>query len=36
MLLSHRMNDIRVGTLVGTDEFGNKYYENKDHFYGNA
>ncbi len=23
-----------VGTLVGTDQSGNRYYENKEHFYG--
>ena len=29
-----RLGDIRVGTLVGTDSFGNKYYENNDYFFG--
>jgi len=33
---SSRMNDIRVGSLVGTDKFGNKYYENKSHFFGES
>ncbi len=31
-----RSNDIRaiVGTLVGTDQSGNRYYENKEHYFG--
>lgn len=29
-----RLRDLRAGALVGTDEFGNKYYENKDYFFG--
>ena len=29
-----RMRDLRAGTLVGTDSFGNEYFENKDHIYG--
>ncbi|KAL5469310.1 hypothetical protein EMCRGX_G030556 [Ephydatia muelleri] len=29
-----KLGDIRVGTLVGTDSFGNKYYENNDYFFG--
>ncbi|GAB6033477.1 hypothetical protein CHUAL_013362 [Chamberlinius hualienensis] len=30
----YRNDDLRIGTLVGTDKFGNKYYENKEFFYG--
>lgn len=26
------MDDLKIGTLVGTDEFGNKYYENPNYF----
>ena len=29
-----RLGDIRPGTLVGVDKFGNKYYENKQYFFG--
>ncbi|XP_050314220.1 probable NADH dehydrogenase [ubiquinone] 1 alpha subcomplex subunit 12 [Anthonomus grandis grandis] len=29
-----RMDSLRPGTLVGTDKYGNKYYENKAYFYG--
>jgi hypothetical protein len=32
--LRHRMNDLRSGALVGTDKFGNEYYENNEHIYG--
>lgn len=28
------MRDLRAGTLIGTDSFGNEYYENMDHIYG--
>ncbi|XP_002410063.4 NADH dehydrogenase [ubiquinone] 1 alpha subcomplex subunit 12 [Ixodes scapularis] len=31
---SFRMDDLRMGTLVGTDKVGNKYYENNRFFYG--
>ncbi|XP_066255793.1 probable NADH dehydrogenase [ubiquinone] 1 alpha subcomplex subunit 12 [Euwallacea similis] len=30
----YRMDSLRPGTLVGTDKYGNKYYENKMYFYG--
>ncbi|XP_067127204.1 probable NADH dehydrogenase [ubiquinone] 1 alpha subcomplex subunit 12 [Centruroides vittatus] len=30
----YRMDDAKVGTLVGEDKYGNKYYENKLYFYG--
>ncbi|XP_070559484.1 NADH dehydrogenase [ubiquinone] 1 alpha subcomplex subunit 12-like [Ptychodera flava] len=26
--------DLRIGTLVGIDKYGNKYYENKEYFIG--
>lgn len=26
------MDDLKIGTLVGTDQFGNKYYENPYYF----
>ncbi|KJE97560.1 hypothetical protein CAOG_07397 [Capsaspora owczarzaki ATCC 30864] len=29
-----RESDIRGGTLVGEDQFGNKYYERPDHVFG--
>ncbi|KAM7328087.1 NADH dehydrogenase [ubiquinone] 1 alpha subcomplex subunit 12 [Alexandromys fortis] len=29
-----RANDIRVGTLVGEDKYGNKYYEDNKQFFG--
>lgn len=28
------MDNLRPGTLVGTDKYGNKYYENPHYFYG--
>lgn len=28
------MDSLRPGTLVGTDKYGNQYYENKIYFYG--
>ncbi|CAH0549445.1 unnamed protein product [Brassicogethes aeneus] len=30
----YRMDSVRMGTCVGTDKYGNKYYENKSYFYG--
>ncbi|XP_050502112.1 probable NADH dehydrogenase [ubiquinone] 1 alpha subcomplex subunit 12 [Diabrotica virgifera virgifera] len=30
----YRMDNLRPGTLVGTDKYGNKYYENPHYFYG--
>nr|CAH7723393.1 unnamed protein product [Callosobruchus chinensis] len=30
----YRMDSLRPGTLVGTDKYGNKYYENPRYFYG--
>ncbi|KAJ6649271.1 putative NADH dehydrogenase [ubiquinone] 1 alpha subcomplex subunit 12 [Pseudolycoriella hygida] len=30
----YRTDDLKVGTLVGTDKYGNKYYENPYYFYG--
>ncbi|KAM9671512.1 NADH dehydrogenase [ubiquinone] 1 alpha subcomplex subunit 12 isoform 2-T2 [Trichechus inunguis] len=29
-----RTNDVRVGTLVGEDKYGNKYYEDNKQFFG--
>lgn len=28
-----RVNDIKTGTLIGTDKYGNKYYEDKKHYF---
>ncbi|KAK7792921.1 hypothetical protein R5R35_007999 [Gryllus longicercus] len=30
----YRMDDAKVGTLIGEDKYGNKYFENKMYFYG--
>uniref|UniRef100_A0A8C0UTQ9 NADH dehydrogenase [ubiquinone] 1 alpha subcomplex subunit 12 n=1 Tax=Cyanistes caeruleus TaxID=156563 RepID=A0A8C0UTQ9_CYACU len=29
-----RVNDLKTGNLVGTDKYGNKYYEDKRNFFG--
>ncbi|KAM9169885.1 NADH dehydrogenase [ubiquinone] 1 alpha subcomplex subunit 12 [Pangshura tecta] len=29
-----RVSDLKIGTLVGVDKYGNKYYENKKNFFG--
>jgi NADH:ubiquinone oxidoreductase subunit len=29
-----RQDDLKVGTLVGEDKYGNRYYENNMYFYG--
>lgn len=29
-----RINEVRLGSVVGKDEFGNQYFENKQYFYG--
>ncbi|XP_026473701.1 NADH dehydrogenase [ubiquinone] 1 alpha subcomplex subunit 12 [Ctenocephalides felis] len=29
-----RTDDLKLGTLVGEDKYGNKYYENNEYFYG--
>lgn len=31
----YRHDELKIGTLVGTDEMGNRYYENNTYFYGN-
>ncbi|KAL6084398.1 hypothetical protein STEG23_011221 [Scotinomys teguina] len=31
-----RANDIRLGTLVGEDKYGNKYYEDNKQFFGSS
>lgn len=28
------MDELKIGNLVGTDKYGNKYYENPRFFYG--
>lgn len=30
----YRTDDLKTGTLVGEDKYGNKYYENNQYFYG--
>jgi len=30
----YRFDDLKIGKLVGTDKYGNKYYENNYYFYG--
>ncbi|KAF2894823.1 hypothetical protein ILUMI_11346 [Ignelater luminosus] len=30
----YRMDELKLGTLIGTDKYGNKYYENPRFFYG--
>lgn len=30
----HRVNDLKTGTLIGIDKYGNKYYEDKRNFFG--
>uniref|UniRef100_A0A336MVB2 NADH dehydrogenase [ubiquinone] 1 alpha subcomplex subunit 12 n=1 Tax=Culicoides sonorensis TaxID=179676 RepID=A0A336MVB2_CULSO len=30
----YRMDDVKTGRLVGTDKYGNKYYEDPANFYG--
>ncbi|XP_067624907.1 probable NADH dehydrogenase [ubiquinone] 1 alpha subcomplex subunit 12 [Eurosta solidaginis] len=30
----YRYDDLKLGTLVGTDKYGNRYYENPYYFYG--
>ncbi|XP_003706384.1 NADH dehydrogenase (ubiquinone) B17.2 subunit [Megachile rotundata] len=30
----YRMDELKSGTLVGEDKYGNKYYENNSYFYG--
>ena len=30
----YRIDELKSGTLVGEDKYGNKYYENKSYFYG--
>uniref|UniRef100_A0A7R9DFT8 NADH dehydrogenase [ubiquinone] 1 alpha subcomplex subunit 12 n=1 Tax=Timema poppense TaxID=170557 RepID=A0A7R9DFT8_TIMPO len=31
---SFRQDDVKIGTLIGKDKYGNKYYENNMYFYG--
>lgn len=32
--MPYRFDDLKIGTLVGADKYGNKYYENPYYFYG--
>ncbi|XP_043092649.1 NADH dehydrogenase [ubiquinone] 1 alpha subcomplex subunit 12 [Puntigrus tetrazona] len=34
LLQLFRVSDIKTGTLVGIDKYGNKYYEDKRYFFG--
>lgn len=34
VLVIYRVNDLKTGTLVGTDKYGNKYYEDTRNFFG--
>ena len=34
ILYSLRINEVRLGSIVGKDEFGNQYFENRQYFYG--
>uniref|UniRef100_A0A8C4S1U9 NADH dehydrogenase [ubiquinone] 1 alpha subcomplex subunit 12 n=2 Tax=Erpetoichthys calabaricus TaxID=27687 RepID=A0A8C4S1U9_ERPCA len=34
LLQFFRVNDLKTGALVGTDKYGNKYYEDKYYFFG--
>lgn len=34
VLIIHRVNDLKTGNLIGTDKYGNKYYEDKRNFFG--
>lgn len=33
-MILFRHDELKIGTLVGTDKYGNKYYENNYYFYG--
>lgn len=33
-LLYCRTDDLKIGTLKGVDQFGNRYYENNRYFFG--
>lgn len=32
----NRVNDVKTGTLVGLDKYGNKYYEDDRSFFGES
>lgn len=34
MILHYRVDELKAGTLVGVDKYGNKYYENNSNFVG--
>ncbi|KAG7235955.1 hypothetical protein INR49_001736 [Caranx melampygus] len=33
LLQLFRVNDVKTGTLIGVDKYGNKYYEDKKHYF---
>uniref|UniRef100_A0A7N6ALQ6 NADH dehydrogenase [ubiquinone] 1 alpha subcomplex subunit 12 n=1 Tax=Anabas testudineus TaxID=64144 RepID=A0A7N6ALQ6_ANATE len=33
LLQFFRVNDLKTGTLIGVDKYGNKYYEDKKHYF---
>lgn len=34
VILCFRQDDLKTGTLIGVDKYGNKYFENNYYFYG--
>ncbi|XP_029646500.1 NADH dehydrogenase [ubiquinone] 1 alpha subcomplex subunit 12 isoform X2 [Octopus sinensis] len=35
-MVLYRTDDLKTGTLIGEDEFGNKYFQNKKYFFGRS
>ena len=35
-LFPFRTDDLKEGTLIGEDKYGNKYFENNKYFYGES
>ncbi|XP_014782793.1 NADH dehydrogenase [ubiquinone] 1 alpha subcomplex subunit 12 [Octopus bimaculoides] len=35
-MVFYRTDDLKTGTLIGEDEFGNKYFQNKKYFFGRS
>lgn len=33
LVLINRVNDVKTGTLIGVDKYGNKYYEDKKNYF---
>lgn len=33
LLFFFRVNDVKTGTLIGVDKYGNKYYEDTKHYF---